>query len=112
MDSRSATELYNKCQADFLAMRAKTELTVQTYFEKIGCIDPSIFEGKVEIPEGASLKTLVPEYYVANPRQAVLDAQIDAANELFGKINKVLTDICQEAVKCYSEYQVLASSGQ
>lgn len=109
MDSKTVTEMYNKCQADFVAMRAKEEVKVNVYFEKIKSINPSVFQGKVQIPEDATLKALVPEYYAEHPRQEVLDEQIDKANELCAKINEIIMSICEEAYKCYSEYQVLAS---
>ena len=110
MNSKSATELYNKCKSDFLAVRVKQEVMVQQYFDSLYKIDKAVFDGKVEIPENASLKSLVPEYYVDNPKQEVLDQQIDTANQLFDKINGILADVCKEAVECYSQYQVLASS--
>ena len=42
-------------------------------------------------------------------KDALRDAQIDAVNELLNKINEILVLKCEEAEKCYSEYQVLAS---
>lgn len=110
MNSSTAMERYNKCQADFIAVRAAEEVKLNNFFEKISCITQPIFEGKVEIPQNASMRTLVPEYFAEHPRQDVLDAQIDAVNELCAKINEILMQICEEADKCYSEYQVLASS--
>lgn len=109
MDSKAVTEKYNKCQAAFVAMRAKEEVKFNTYFERISAIDPTVFEGKVDIPKNATLKLLVPEYYAEQPRQQVLDEQIDKANELCSKINDIIMTICEEAYECYSEYQVLAS---
>lgn len=109
MDSKMVTEKYNKCQAAFMAMRAKEEVKVNTYFEKIKSIDPAVFEGKVQIPEVATLKSLVPEYYEEHPRQKVLDEQIDKTNELCAQINEIIVNICEEAYQCFAEYQVLAS---
>lgn len=110
MDYKAIKEKYKKNQAAFIEMRTKQEVQINTFFEKISCITEPIFEGKVEIPKNATLQTLVPEYYAEHPRQSVLDEQIDAVNELCEKINNVLMEICEEAAKCCSEYQVLASS--
>ena len=109
MDIKAAAEKYKKCQEDFISMRTKEEVMLNTFFERIRSIKEPIFEGKVAIPENANLKTLVPEYYVEHPNQEVLEAQIDAVNEMLNKINEILVLKCEEAEKCYSEYQVLAS---
>lgn len=109
INSKSATELYNKCQSEFMAMRAKQEMMVQNFFESLDKIDKDFFKD-VEIPEQRTLKELVPEYYVENPRQAVLDEQIEHVNEIFAKISNIFMNELEEAIKCYSSYQVLASN--
>lgn len=114
MVSKSATELYNKCQSEFLAMRAKQEMMVQSYFESVDKIVVNFKDilKDVEIPEERSLKDLVPEYYADDPVQEVLDKQIDEANKIFSAINERFIKELEEAVECYSSYQVLASNGQ
>lgn len=112
MDYKTAMELNQKNQEDFIAIRTQQEIGLQDFMKGIYSIDKSKFEGRVELRENLTLKELVPEYYVAEPVQEVLDKQIREANEYLQKLNKIILEILEEAVKCNSNYQVLASSGR
>ncbi|MBQ2885906.1 MAG: hypothetical protein IJE43_19445 [Alphaproteobacteria bacterium] len=112
MDYKTAMELNQKNQAEFISIRTQQEIGLQNFLKGIYSIDAKRFEGRVELKENLTLKDLVPEYYAAEPRQEVLDAQIKETNEYLQKLNEIIREILEEAIKCNSNYQALASSGR
>lgn len=105
----TAAELYKKYHEEFLRERTRQEMEVLSFAENMKHIDPKVFKGKVEIPENLTLKSLIPELYEEEPCKEVYEEQYNKAEEFFSKVNSIIKEVNEEAYKCLSEYQVIAS---
>lgn len=89
---------------DFLSKRAKQEVRINAWGEKISKVNKEILEG-IELPEEITLKALVPELYAENPREEVYLEQLQKANDLITKVNEVAAKHVNEAYNKLKEYQ-------
>ncbi len=104
----NAAELYKQFHEQFLADRAKQEMQVLAWAEELRSVDKSIFEGKVEIPEELTLRSLMPELYEDCPRQEVYDEQFRKTTEFINKVNAVIEEVNNKAIETLKEYQQFA----
>lgn len=88
----------------FLNNRAKQEVAISAWGEKLVKVDKALLEG-IELPEVITLQTLVPEAYAEAPREDVYLAQLNKANELINAVNEVAAKNLEKAQAVLREYK-------
>ena len=105
-------EAIKNARENFLKERTKLEMYIEEKANELRKCDASIFEG-IEIPSPFTLKTLIPEMYEEVPDKELYEAQCNAVDVLFEKINEVvmrLNDKAKELIKEY-EFTVVNNNG-
>jgi len=105
-------EAIKNARENFLKERTKLEMYIEEKGNELRKCDASIFEG-IEIPDPFTLKALIPEMYEEVPNKEIYEAQCDAVDILFEKINEVvmkLNDKAKELIKEY-EFAVVNNNG-
>lgn len=104
----SEIELLNKAREDFLAKRAKQEMQIAAWAEKIEKVDPEILKD-IDLPPVITLKALIPEMYADKPNPETYKQQYESCTALFNKVNEIADHYNEEAKRCLLEYQEISS---
>lgn len=99
----------DKILQNFVTVRARQEIAVSEWADKIRKVDPGVL-GDLQLPEELTLKAMVPELYVAEPNKEIYLEQLKKAQALFDKVNEIVNKYNEEATVCLSEYQALSSA--
>ena len=103
-------EVLRKIREQFLSERAKQEMQVSAWAERITKCDPEVLEG-IELPNPLTLRALIPELYADSPRQEVYEEQYDKAVQLFNQVNERADALLREAEKLIAEYRAVVARG-
>ena len=76
-------------RTEFLTQRARDEIKVQEWADKLAKVNPEILQG-IDLPTPLTLRTLTPEAYVDEPDEKIYEQQFLAATELIEKINAIV----------------------
>lgn len=104
----SEADLLRSYREKFLADRAKQEMQIKAWADKLANVDPFILKD-IDLPETISLQSLVPELYKESPDPEIYNQQYEKMIALFSQVNAVADAYNQEAKKCLLEYQELSS---
>lgn len=104
----SEADLLRSYREKFLADRAKQEMQIKAWADKLANVDPFILKD-IDLPEAISLQALVPELYKESPDPEIYNQQYEKMIALFSQVNAVADAYNQEAKRCLSEYQELSS---
>ena len=104
----SEADLLRSYREKFLADRAKQEMQIKAWADKLLKVDPFLLKD-IELPEVISLQSFIPELYKESPDPEVYNEQYDKMIAVFSQVNAIADSYNQEAKKCLLEYQELNS---
>ena len=111
METRIAElkEMAQKRMETFLSERAKQEMRINEWGQKISKVPTTLLED-IQLPEVITLQALVPEAYAEYPRVEVYVAQVNALNALIAKVNALAERYLLEAEREVAEYTDFANA--
>lgn len=110
LETKKRQALLQKARDVMLEKRTKQEMEIRVWGIELRKIPDQSILSDLNLPEVIELKSFIPELYVEEPKQEIIDKQYAALNAILSKVNTIAVRYNEEADKCMQELEGLNSS--